>query len=831
MRNPRPPRQAREARELRLSEIIPCFPRAIRQPDGSFMVNCPTHPDDTPSLHLTERNGQLLAHCFGGCEQSRVWQALLELAGHSRPSQGNARPSREQARTSREPESRDSEEPAGLSLAQYCEAKRLDPALLQQWGVHDTELRGRPAIAVPYLNERGETVAMRYRLSLAGENRFRWARGNRPLLYGAWRVHEFPDDVCYLVEGESDCHSLWSANLPALACPGAGTWRESWWFHLMGFQRVIVVPDSDEAGQSLARRLAETAPPIALERTEVVQLPCKDVSELWQLCEANPERFRAELEQLPRKPLREWREGEPEGEPEPIQLRPASAVESVALPPVIHPLLYEQGVSLLVGLPASGKTVMSLELASAIADGTRVWGNLQPPEGAVLWCDYDHPAEQLLPLLEGFLHTRRLDRLYFASNADGEVLPITWETYPRWVRTLKTIQPKLLVLDTLLHALDVRDELTDLEARSGMQLLRQLAREVGCAVLGVHHPRKLGAESPAIHSASGNLRWTAAADVVAYLSLVRREGVPYGQLARLSILKNRHGQCPMELEFLRTAYRFVPASPEQVPPTEWDVVRKLLEQRGEATYRELTEALQQAGFRVSENAVQLRARRRWQPAGLVEIVREGFPAVARIRLNRVQVLIPKPEDRKDWTDCSDRTDWTDRTDCPTVQSSSVSSVLTLSIDANSESVPSPSRAEGSGAEPSLAPAEPAPATAESDDSVLTGEGLVATILREFQGSRLLSEREMLEARLRLLQQDPVAPLGADEVAEVLALWRLAESKRFPRLDVPNYAVVERGASGWRAFLECAAGSGAVQLALELLQQPPNHATQPSLFES
>ncbi len=81
------------------------------------------------------------------------------------------------------------------------------------------------------------------------------------------------------------------------------------------------------------------------------------------------------------------------------------------------------------------------------------------------------------------------------------------------------------------------------------------------------------------------------------------------------------------------------------------------------------------------------------------------------------------------------------------------------------------------------------------------------------------------------ETDAVAPLEPDEVAQVLELWTLAESKRFPRLVIPDYAVVECGASAWRLFLERAAGSGAIALARNLLQQRPKPNGQPSLFST
>jgi len=43
---------------------------------GRWMARCPAHDDRTPSLSITDRNGKALLHCFAGCEQRAVIEAL-----------------------------------------------------------------------------------------------------------------------------------------------------------------------------------------------------------------------------------------------------------------------------------------------------------------------------------------------------------------------------------------------------------------------------------------------------------------------------------------------------------------------------------------------------------------------------------------------------------------------------------------------------------------------------------------------------------------------------------------------------------------------------------
>lgn len=63
--------------------------------DG-FMACCPAHDDQNPSLSITEKDGKVLFHCFAGCSQQRVIEALKnkgvfnmnvskKTSGHGKP--------------------------------------------------------------------------------------------------------------------------------------------------------------------------------------------------------------------------------------------------------------------------------------------------------------------------------------------------------------------------------------------------------------------------------------------------------------------------------------------------------------------------------------------------------------------------------------------------------------------------------------------------------------------------------------------------------------------------------------------------------------------------
>ena len=172
----------------------------------------------------------------------------------------------------------------GLTLAQYAQAKRLPVAFLRQLGLRDIRLGHgddrHDAIAIPYLDEHGDEAALRYRHALAGERRFSWRRGSKVMPYGLQRLAEARRaGYVVLVEGESDCHTLWHAGIPALGLPGAATWRPEWAAYLDGLERVYIIQEPDAAGDSLVKRLG--ASPSLRERLCVVRLPEKDPSAMW----------------------------------------------------------------------------------------------------------------------------------------------------------------------------------------------------------------------------------------------------------------------------------------------------------------------------------------------------------------------------------------------------------------------------------------------------------------------------------------------------------------------------------------------------------------------
>ncbi len=179
----------------------------------------------------------------------------------------------------------------GATVAAYAAWKKLPEGFIKSLDVENIHYQGRPALRIPYRDRTGAEVAVRIRRLLqtnaTQDQRFAWRRGDKPQLYGLERLGS-PEFVV-LVEGESDCHTLWYHDIPALGIPGAAAWKdERDAQHLDGVPRVYVVVEPDQGGDTVKRWLGRSR---IRERVHLVDLtPFKDPSALH--C-ADPESFKA----------------------------------------------------------------------------------------------------------------------------------------------------------------------------------------------------------------------------------------------------------------------------------------------------------------------------------------------------------------------------------------------------------------------------------------------------------------------------------------------------------------------------------------------------------
>lgn len=259
---------------MRAEDLVGLLARVKRNADG-WVSECPAHEDRSPSLSVREgEDGRILVHCHAGCTPAEVVAALgLTMADLFTDPRTSPRDTRAAVRRSpANPQfSADSgvaghvgemgvaplqPDWAGLracTLEAYSEAKGLPLDFLRSLGLSDAKYADGPAVRMPYVDRDGHEQAVRFRISLDGEDKFRWRQRSKLCLYGLTRLRKARDlGYVVLVEGESCAQTLWLHEIPALGIPGANNWKDDRDApELEGIGSIYIVVEPDKGGQTV----------------------------------------------------------------------------------------------------------------------------------------------------------------------------------------------------------------------------------------------------------------------------------------------------------------------------------------------------------------------------------------------------------------------------------------------------------------------------------------------------------------------------------------------------------------------------------------------------
>jgi hypothetical protein len=188
-----------------------------------------------------------------------------------------------------------------ITLEQLAAHKELPVEYLQSLGLDDLPLGG---VGIPYCDGSGQTVATKARMALQAGQRSYWPKGRPPIAYGEDRLESAAvAGYLVLVEGESDCWTLWFHGYPALGLPGADTVRRTLAIgHVSPVRKIYVIQEPDRGGEDFMSGVRQKLSALGWEgQLLVVKLDvAKDPSELHQQYpdpEEFKERFQAALDQ------------------------------------------------------------------------------------------------------------------------------------------------------------------------------------------------------------------------------------------------------------------------------------------------------------------------------------------------------------------------------------------------------------------------------------------------------------------------------------------------------------------------------------------------------
>ena len=106
------------------------------------------------------------------------------------------------------------------TLEAYAEAKGLPVDFLRSLGLSDAKYADAPAVRMPYVDADGHEQAVRFRISLDGDDKFRWKKRSKLCLYGLTRLRKARElGYVVLVEGESCAQTLWYHEHPRARHP------------------------------------------------------------------------------------------------------------------------------------------------------------------------------------------------------------------------------------------------------------------------------------------------------------------------------------------------------------------------------------------------------------------------------------------------------------------------------------------------------------------------------------------------------------------------------------------------------------------------------------
>lgn len=201
-----------------------------------YTALCPAHEDKNNSLSVATDTSKIMVHCFAGCSPEAIVKSLglnmSDLFLDRKSPQVKPKIVKTYNYT----------DETGKSLFQVC---RLEPKSFRQ----------------RHKNDKDE-----------------WAwdmKGVRRVLY---HLHDIiKADEVYFVEGEKDCDNLWDCGLVSTTSPGgAKAWKDEYIEPLIG-KKVILIPDSDDAGLAYMREIAYSL--MGKAQLSCITLPDKDVSD------------------------------------------------------------------------------------------------------------------------------------------------------------------------------------------------------------------------------------------------------------------------------------------------------------------------------------------------------------------------------------------------------------------------------------------------------------------------------------------------------------------------------------------------------------------------
>jgi len=480
-----------------LDAFLPRIENVKRCGDG-YTGKCPAHEDSKASLSFREASdGKLLVKCFTGCTVDAIAAAAGMEVRDLFPMNGDGTSPK-----TRRP---------SITRASLAADKGLPADRLEAYGCKDT----KGGVHITYrLTDGSDAPRQRLRTAHSAKEGSLWVKGaGVPVPYGLDRLFDAREHgFLVLVEGESDCWTLWHHGFPALGIPGADMTGKILPEHLAGIPCVYYVREPDAGGDTFAHGMKTRLTGIGYRgELREVRLPEKDANALHKKA---PERFKdafqaaldaSTIVSLDKPKAVAALEEDPEELTAFLDRKFDEGQEIIG-----GGLLMRQSAAMIRGWK---KTLKSWEAAQgvlclALGINYHVFPVKRSFRVLIVQAEIS-PARYQARLMKLLGHHKgasdlhdRLKGKVFVKNGSPKIDGDSFEILKGWVEKIK---PDVVVLDPIYKFLRFADE----NSHSSMRLVFDRLDEIkamGCALLLVHHNRKAiagEAESSSMGAARG----------------------------------------------------------------------------------------------------------------------------------------------------------------------------------------------------------------------------------------------------------------------------------------------------------------------------------------
>lgn len=525
---------------MTLAEVLARL-KGVRRSGGGHTALCPAHPDSHNSLSIAQGDKGVLLTCFAGCSVDAICEAIGIKVKDLFPPKSN--PKRSVNAASAKP----------VTVARLATEKRLPVEFLDDLGIEDSPRWN--GIGIGYYDLDGKQhTRLRKRITLRAKDGSTWVGKGDLIPYGVWRLREAETKTLLIVEGESDCWSLWYAGYAALGIPGASNVRPLLAEHVEDFERIIVVSEPDSAGAKfpalVSDRLHEVGFAGRIHTLYIGASGFKDISAMW-IDDPDVARFRERFEvalngapALTAETLKKSSSAETLG-------RLASSIKPEPVEWLIEGFVPLGKLTLLAGDPGQGKSLVTTELTARVSRGD-CWldGPACQRGNVVILSAEDGASDTIVPRLQ-------------AANADLSRIRISGVenliSLPGEIKKLEDVikhgNVRLIVVDPLNSFLGENiNPHQDASVRRALAPLAALAGKTNAAVLVVFHLNKdSGREGKAaLYRPTGSIGFVAAARAAFLLAPNPSDA----NQRMLALLKFNLGPPPPSWAFEIRAYNF-----------------------------------------------------------------------------------------------------------------------------------------------------------------------------------------------------------------------------------------------------------------------------------